>query len=119
MRRPLRIATLAMTAIGISAWGQQRDFPAEDSGDAPDHGVARLSLINGNVSVAQGGSSELAGAVVNAPVVAGDRVLTGEGSRAELQLDGANLVRLAPSTEVRMGDLQYHRYQVQIAQGLA
>jgi hypothetical protein len=51
-------------------------------------------------------------------VVAGDRVLTGDGSRAEVQFDGANLVRLAPSTEVRMGDLQYRRYQVQIAQGL-
>ena len=118
MRRLLIVATLAVTAIGIPAWAQQRDFPPEDSGDAPDHGVARLSLINGNVSVAQGDSGEPAGAAVNAPVVAGDRVLTGEGSRAEVQFDGANLVRLAPSTEVRMGDLQYHRYQVQIAQGL-
>ena len=118
MRRLLLVATLGLTAIGISAWSQQPDFPAEDSGDAPDHGVARLSLINGNVSVAQGDSGELAGAAVNAPVVAGDRVLTGDGSRAEVQFDGVNLIRLAPSTEIRMGDLQYHRYQVQVAQGL-
>ena len=118
MRRFLLVATLGLAAIGVSAWAQQQDFPPEDAGDAPDHGVARLSLINGNVSVAQGDSNELAGAVMNAPVVAGDRVLTGEGSRAEVQFDGVNLIRLAPSTEVRMGDLQYHRYQVQIAQGL-
>ena len=118
MRRLLIVATLGLAAVGIPARAQQRNFPAEEAGDAPDHGVARLSLINGNVSVAQGDAGELAGAAVNAPVVAGDRVLTGEGSRAEVQFDGANLVRLAPSTEVRMGDLQYHRYQVQIAQGL-
>jgi len=120
MKRLLLVATLGVAAVGILLLAQQPDFPAaaEDSGDAPDHGVARLSLINGNVSVAQGDSSELAGAAVNAPVVAGDRVLTGEGSRAEVQFDGANVVRLAPSTEVRMGDLQYHRYQVQVAQGL-
>src|ERR1700681_3127856 len=119
MRRFLIVATLGLAAIGLPAWAQQPDFPAEDSGDAPDHGVARLSLINGNVSVAQGDSGELAGATVNAPVVAGDRVLTGDGSRAEVQFDGVNLIPLAPSTEIRMGDLQYHRYQVQIAQGLA
>jgi hypothetical protein len=119
MRRLLLVATLGVAAVGILLLAQQPDFPAEDSGDAPDHGVARLSLINGNVSVAQGDSSELAGGAANAPVVAGDRVLTGEGSRAEVQFDAANLVRLAPSTEVRMGDLRYHRYQVQVAQGLA
>jgi uncharacterized protein DUF6600/FecR-like protein len=118
MRRFLFVATLGLAAIGVLAWAQQQDFAPEDAGDAPDHGVARLSLINGNVSVAQGDSGELAGALINAPVVAGDRVLTGEGSRAEVQFDGVNLIRLAPSTEVRMGDLQYHRYQVQIAQGL-
>lgn len=118
MSRLLIVATLGLAATGISVWAQQPDFRAEDSGDAPDHGVARLSLINGNVSVAQGDSGELAGAALNAPVVAGDRVLTGDGSRAEVQFDGANVIRLAPSTEVRMGDLQYRRYQVQIAQGL-
>jgi hypothetical protein len=112
------VATLGVATVGVLLWAQQPDFPAEDSGDAPDHGVARLSLINGNVSVAQGDSGDLAGAAVNAPVVAGDRVLTSEGSRAEVQFDGANLVRLAPSTEVRMGDLRYHHHQVQVAQGL-
>ena len=116
MGRLLFVATLGLVAIGISAWSQQPDYPAEDAGDAPDHAVARLSLMNGYVSVGRGDSGELAGASLNAPVVAGDRVLTGDGSRAEVQFDGANLVRLAPSSELRMGDLQYHRYQLQIAQ---
>ena len=87
-------------------------------GDSASHGVARLSLMIGDVTVAHGNLGEMAGAVVNAPLLTEDRVLTGANGRAEVQLDGANLIRLAGSTEVRMGDLQYKRYQVQIAQGL-
>jgi hypothetical protein len=86
--------------------------------DAAAHGVARLSLMNGTVSVAHGNLGEMAGAVVNAPLLTEDRVLTAGDGRAEVQFDGANQVRLAGSTEVRMGDLQFKRYQVQIAQGL-
>jgi hypothetical protein len=86
--------------------------------DAAAHGVARLSLMNGTVSVAHGNLGEMAGAVLNAPLLTEDRVLTAADGHVEVQLDGANQVRLAGSTEVRMGDLQYKRYQVQIAQGL-
>ena len=56
-------------------------------------------------------------AALNAPLTSTDRLLTGEGSRAEIQFDAANMIRLAPSTEVRLGDLAYHQYQVQIAAG--
>lgn len=94
--------------------GAQGGFDA----DAAAHGVARLSLMNGTVSVAHGNLGEMAGAVVNAPLLTEDRVLTAADGRAEVQLDGANQVRLAGSTEVRMGDLKYKHYQVQIAQGL-
>ncbi|PYT15084.1 MAG: hypothetical protein DMG59_14860, partial [Acidobacteria bacterium] len=89
----------------------------ESAGDAPDRGVARISMINGNVSVRHGDSGELAAAAMNAPLVTTDRLVTGEGSRAEIQFDSANAIRLAPATEVRLGDLQYHRYQVQLAVG--
>ena len=74
--------------------------------------------MNGGVSVAHGNAGELAGAAINAPLVTSDRVLTGANARAEVQFDAANMARLAPSTEVRMGELEYKRYQVQIAQGL-
>ncbi len=74
--------------------------------------------MNGSVSVSHGDAGQMAGAVVNAPLVTSDRVLTGADGRAEVEFDGANLVRVAGSTELRMGDLQYKRFQVQIAQGL-
>jgi hypothetical protein len=91
---------------------------AATDADSASHGVGRLSLMNGSVSVAHGDAGQMAGAVVNAPLLTGDRVLTGADGRAEVEFDGANLVRVAGSTELRMGDLEYKHFQVQIAQGL-
>ncbi len=98
---------------------QSPDVPsADEQPDAPDRGVARISYMAGNVSVRRGDSGELVAAIVNAPLTIGDRVVTGEG-RAEVQFDSANMIRLGPSTEVRFSELQYHRYQIQIAAGSA
>ncbi len=85
--------------------------------DTPTRAVARVSIINGVVSVRRGDSGEAVAAALNAPLTSTDRLLTGEGSRAEIQFDAANMIRLAPSTEVRLGDLAYHQYQIQIATG--
>jgi hypothetical protein len=94
---------------------------ADDTAAAPDQAaaraVARISIINGVVSVRRGDSGEAVAAALNAPLTSTDRLLTGEGSRAEIQFDGLNMIRLAPSTEVRLGELAYHHYQVQIATG--
>ena len=89
----------------------------ENSADAPNRGVARISIINGNVSVRRGDSGEAVAAALNAPMTATDRLTTGEGSRAEIQFDGLNMIRLAPQTEVRLGEMEYHKYQIQIATG--
>jgi hypothetical protein len=113
----LILAAMFVAALGLG----QEPQPAgdvQDNGDAPDRGVARISVINGNVSVRRGDSADLVAAALNAPIVATDRLVTGEGSRAEVQFDGANMVRLAPESEVRFSELQYHRYQVQVAAGM-
>jgi len=112
-RQTLLIASLA---IGSTVWAQAPQ-EAETPADAGEHGVARVSLVNGNANTARGDSGELSPTTVNEPLVTGDRVITGNG-RAELQFDGANFLRLAQGAEVRMGDLSYRRYLVQIAQGL-
>ena len=49
-------------------------------------------------------------AAINAPLVVGDRLYTGPGSRAELQFDYANMIRLAPESEVRIAELEFKRY---------
>ena len=88
----------------------------EDPADQ-QHGVARLSIVQGDVNVRRGDNGELVAAIVNAPLMAQDHVQTAPGSRAEVQLDYANLVRLAPNTDIGFADLEYHRYQIQLAAG--
>jgi hypothetical protein len=91
---------------------------AQDDGEAPERGVARLSLINGDVSIRRGDSGDLTAAAVNAPLLATDRVLTDGSARAEVQFDAVNMIRLGPMTELRMGELAYRRYETQLASGM-
>src|SRR6266700_4082860 len=51
-------------------------------------------------------------------VVRGDSVSTGERSRAELELDYANILRLDQRTEAKIADLTRTHIQIQVAQGL-
>src|SRR6476619_3685859 len=63
-------------------------------------GVARISLINGEVSVRRGDSGEWVAAAVNAPLMTEDRVATGPNSRVEIQFDAANVLRAGGNAEV-------------------
>jgi hypothetical protein len=89
----------------------------DDQEDRPGRGVARISLINGDVSVRRGDTGDWTAAAINAPLVVEDRVLTGAGSRAELQFDYANMVRIAAGSEVRLAELEQSRYILQLASG--
>jgi hypothetical protein len=121
MKRLIPVATLMLSFVAVA---QQPGPPPgaspgafDDPADAAQHGVARISLADGNVTVTRGNSDEPIDSTLNAPLVATDRIATGDGARAEIQFDFANLIRLAPNTEVRMGDLQYHSYLIQIVHG--
>lgn len=93
--------------------GQQ---PDQDE-DGPGRGVARISLMNGEVSVKRGDTGDLVAAAINAPLMVSDRILTAAGARAELQFDSANLLRMAGNSEVRLSELEWQRYMIQIAGG--
>jgi hypothetical protein len=89
---------------------------AEDD-DNPGRGVARVSVVNGDVSVRRGDSGDWVAAAVNAALVVEDTIATGPNSRAEVQFDSANVLRLGPDAEVRLSELEQARYQVQVARG--
>ena len=97
-------------------YGQASQAP-EENPDDPSRGVARISILQGDANVRRGDSGELVAAAINAPLLAQDHIITAPGSRAEIQLDSANVVRLAPSTDLVMADLAYHKFQIQLAQG--
>jgi FecR protein len=89
----------------------------EENPDDPTRGVARMSLLQGEVNVRRGDSGELVAGALNAPLMSQDRLITGPGSFAEVQFDAANMIRLAPGTDAGMADLEYQRYQIQLTRG--
>jgi len=96
--------------------------PGGPTGEGPaktDQGVARVSLIHGDVSTQRGDSGDWSAATLNQPVMAGDKVSTGDNARTELQLDYANILRLGAGSKVNIANLTHKNIQVQLSQGLA
>src|SRR5438309_3587800 len=87
--------------------------------EGPAPAVARVSLIHGDVSTQRGDSGDWGSTSINAPVVRGDQVATGQDARAEIQLDYANILRLAAHSQAKIADLTPKRIQVQVGQGYA
>lgn len=92
---------------------------AQPAATQNDPGVARVSFINGDVTMQRGDSGDVSSVTLNTPLMAGDKISTGDASRTELQLDYANIVRLDRNAQVSLATLDKNRIQVQVGQGLA
>jgi len=101
---------LALTIFAAGAHAQVNTEPP---------GVARISFVRGDVSMQRGDSGDDSAVELNTPLVAGDKVFTGSRSRAEVQLDWANMLRLDENAQADIATLDSRRIQVQLAQGLA
>src|SRR6266567_495981 len=120
MRLTAQLVALA-ALCGMAAFSQPQPPQGADPSE-PDNGargVARISVMSGDVSVRRGDNGDFVAAALNAPLVVGDRILTGSNSRAEVQFDGANMIRIAPDTEIRLSELADRHYQIQLARGVA
>jgi hypothetical protein len=115
MPRTFNLLGLALILTGISAFAQPQ--PQAGADQNAQRGVARLSIVNGDVSVQRGDSDTRSAGAVNAPLMAGDVVAAGQGGRAEVQFDAANMVRLDSNSEVRLAELTAGRYQLQVGRG--
>src|SRR5690242_202519 len=109
----LIFAVFAVAALVASAQSQS------DRPEGPDPGVARISLIHGDVSMQRGDSGDWVATTLNTPIVRGDAVATSDRSRAEIQLGHADVLRLAGHSEAKIADLTRSRIQVQVSQGYA
>ncbi len=124
VKNRILITTLAILTMGffVSASALAGEYPDPDP-DVPaptqqPTSVARLSVVQGQVSTAHGDAGEWANGTMNTPLVPGDRVSSGDRSRAEIQIDPYNVMRLDERTEARMADLQSNKIQLQLASGL-
>jgi hypothetical protein len=107
----------ALTGVALSL-ASLTPARAQDPDDA-QRGVARISLINGDVSVRRGDSGEWVAAAINAPLLADDHVATGPNSRTEVEFDASNVLRLGANAQMHLAQLEYSRYQMEIAHGVA
>jgi FecR protein len=96
--------------------------PGGPTGEAPaksDLGVARLSMIHGDVSTQRGDSGDWSAATLNQPVMGGDKISTGDNARTEVQLDFANIFRLGPKSKANLATFTHKDIQIQLSQGIA
>ncbi len=114
----LAIPILALFAV-IPAGAQAPGPEPGTTGTQNDPGVARVSFIHGDVTMQRGHSGDFSSLALNTPLVTGDKVATGDGSRTELQLDYANILRLDQNAQATLATLDKDRIQVQVSQGLA
>lgn len=106
------VAVLLLCAAAALAQAQS----AGDDNAAPPDRVARLSYIAGDLGFLPAGSQDWASADLNRPLTTGDRLSTGDGARAELELGGASL-RMAGGTDFGMLNLNDNLAQVELTQG--
>ena len=126
MNRNRLAVVLALNGlVGIASLAAQ-DAPdprtADGTYDAgadpgPNRGVARISLLNGDVSVRRGDSKDVVAASLNAPVMVQDSLLTSSSSRAELQFDPGTMLRVGANSEVHVANLDNRNYQLELAIG--
>ncbi len=84
---------------------------------AAGEGVARISYLQGPVSVQRGDSASPIDAALNAPVLGADYLTTGQGGRAEVEFDGRTAIRLGEGAQLRFAHLDTGDREVQLAQG--
>jgi hypothetical protein len=84
----------------------------------PPGRVARLSLMDGEVSLAPAGTEEWADGVLNRPITSGDRLVVGADGRAELQVGSAS-VHLDRSTAFEFIELDDDVMQMSLTEGVA
>ena len=87
-----------------------------DSGYDPPNRVARISLIQGNVSLEPNGVDAFSQAEINYPLTSGDRVYADNNSFGELQTAGL-AVRLGNGADVTLSSLTDNIAQFGLAQG--
>ncbi len=103
--------------LGIAVLGAGSRLQAQnDNGYDPPNRVARISMIQGNVSLEPNGVNNFSQAEVNYPLTGGDRVYADNNSFGELQTAGLT-VRLGNGADVTLSSLTDTIAQFGLAQG--
>jgi uncharacterized membrane protein YgcG len=92
------------------------DQPAANDANDPPTRVARISYLDGSVSLQPGGAGDWGGAARNRPMTVGDKIWTDKDSRAELQT-GVVSIHLGSMTALSFLNLDQTITQMRLAEG--
>ena len=100
-----RIQLVALTGAIVMVAGLATPVRAQEPDDM-QRGVARISVMDGQVSVRRGDAGEWVAGVINAPLMADDSIATAPNSRAEVQFDSADILRIGGNAQVHLTALE-------------
>ncbi len=109
----LALATLLFSLAPISR--AQGETQNEESADPPSR-VARISFLDGSVSMQPGGTGDWGTASINRPVTIGDKLWTDQNSRVELQA-GEVSIHQGSMTALSFLNLDGNATQMRLAEG--
>lgn len=104
---PHRIAVLLSLVIVLAGGLRAQNSP----------GVARISLIDGEVSMLRQGDTTWTSAALNTPLVSGDEVYVADAGRLELELDANDALRLAGDSDLHISRFFGSDLQLQLRAG--
>jgi hypothetical protein len=88
-------------------FGSTTTLHADEGGSSGQPGrAARLSTVDGQVQVAQGGQVLADHAIANTPLFEGTELTTGNDGRAEVQFDDGSVARIPPDSSLTISVLR-------------
>jgi hypothetical protein len=122
-RGGLRLGALVVAALmlllsaGPEMLAQEADAPQDGAGQVdPPSQVARISVLQGNVSVEPASVDQFSAAEANYPLTTGDRIYADAGATAELETDQL-AVRLGQQTDLTVTAMTDTLAQLGLASG--
>lgn len=112
-------ATLVISALPAMANFVPAAMPQGPDDTAPDitTRVVRVSYLDGTASIKRIDGESWEKLTANLPIVEGDTIVLDKGSRAEIQLDKGNHIRLDSATEMKFVKLSDQGIALSITQG--
>jgi len=91
---------LGLAALALAVQGLTPALRADEA--APAARAVRLSSVDGQVQILQGGQVLAESAVANTPLFEGAQVVTGDDGRAEVQFEDGSVARLSPNSSITL-----------------
>lgn len=119
MKKSLWLGSILLSAAALWAQDPNPDpnvDPNQPPAQDPPSRVARLNLVQGQVSFQPATVEEWTAATLNYPVTIGDHLYADDDGRAELHID-STAVRLGPHSGMSFLNLDDHLAQIRLDQG--